>query len=391
MGNYTPDQRLVGWKAIADHFGKTVRTIQRWERSERLPVHRHLHGVQSTVYAYREELDAWLSARNPESDRRWLSGSGCDIGDVSRLCSLARYHWALRTSDGFERSILLAREALRRNPSCAIAHGVLARSLITLASYGHVSPSDYVRQAIGEATRAIVLDSQVVEAYQALGLGSFFRRDWNAAKDAFESALRVDADDPTSYQWFSIWHLVRSSRETACLMSTHAEALDPRAPILSAHTSWVLLMSGYVEEAIAKAKSVVERAPHFWRGYWNLAVALIAADRPQDAADALAVAGAMSPHRHNSFVHVHALARAGFEKEAELLFRRELSEPGYASPYWKAYVYMGFGAFDEAVSALGESLAQQEWFVIFMKVDPIFERLRGRQNFEALCRAADLA
>jgi hypothetical protein len=32
--------RLNGWKEIAAHFGKGVRTVQRWEAEFHMPVHR---------------------------------------------------------------------------------------------------------------------------------------------------------------------------------------------------------------------------------------------------------------------------------------------------------------------------------------------------------------
>jgi Tol biopolymer transport system component len=56
-------ERLDSWKAIAAHLRRDVRTVQRWERKEALPVHRHLHGTQGSVYAYAPELDAWWTGR----------------------------------------------------------------------------------------------------------------------------------------------------------------------------------------------------------------------------------------------------------------------------------------------------------------------------------------
>ena len=38
--------RLDSWKAIATYLKRDVRTVQRWERKEGLPVHRHLHASQ---------------------------------------------------------------------------------------------------------------------------------------------------------------------------------------------------------------------------------------------------------------------------------------------------------------------------------------------------------
>ncbi len=65
--NPKDDKPLESWKEIAVYLQRDVRTVARWERSERLPVHRHHHGRGSSVYAYPGELDAWRTARQPET------------------------------------------------------------------------------------------------------------------------------------------------------------------------------------------------------------------------------------------------------------------------------------------------------------------------------------
>jgi adenylate cyclase len=61
-----PDDRLDSWKEIAAYLKRGVRTVRRWEHDEGLPVHRHLHRVQGSVYAFRSEIDAWRNgARRP--------------------------------------------------------------------------------------------------------------------------------------------------------------------------------------------------------------------------------------------------------------------------------------------------------------------------------------
>jgi hypothetical protein len=60
----SPDlERLEGWKAIADYLGKTVSTVQRWEASLGLPIHRLNKAHRATPYAITSELDAWREAR----------------------------------------------------------------------------------------------------------------------------------------------------------------------------------------------------------------------------------------------------------------------------------------------------------------------------------------
>lgn len=56
-------ERLDSWKKIAAHFKRDVTTVQRWERRESMPVHRHVHAKQGSVYAFRAELDAWWESR----------------------------------------------------------------------------------------------------------------------------------------------------------------------------------------------------------------------------------------------------------------------------------------------------------------------------------------
>ena len=55
--------RLNSWKEIAAHLDREVRTVQRWEKREGLPVWRHFHSKASSVYAFKNEVDAWLHSR----------------------------------------------------------------------------------------------------------------------------------------------------------------------------------------------------------------------------------------------------------------------------------------------------------------------------------------
>jgi len=55
--------RLDSWKEIASFLRRDVRTVQRWEKKEGIPVYRHLHDKLGSIYAYRNELTDWFKAR----------------------------------------------------------------------------------------------------------------------------------------------------------------------------------------------------------------------------------------------------------------------------------------------------------------------------------------
>jgi Tol biopolymer transport system component len=59
-----PEDRLDSWKEIAAYLNRDVTTVQRWEKREGMPVHRHLHDRMGSVFAFRAELDTWTRSRS---------------------------------------------------------------------------------------------------------------------------------------------------------------------------------------------------------------------------------------------------------------------------------------------------------------------------------------
>ena len=76
------------WKEIAQYLGKGVRTIQRWEHTLGLPVHRP--AGSRVLLAYQTELDAWARGRK---ERR------SDHGGHPRPREATRHAWAAGESE----------------------------------------------------------------------------------------------------------------------------------------------------------------------------------------------------------------------------------------------------------------------------------------------------
>src|SRR5260370_32929848 len=74
IGELRPDNFLDSWKEIAAYLGREVRTVQRWEKKEGLPVHRQIHEKLGTVYAYKSEIDAWWRERSAELGSKSKNG-----------------------------------------------------------------------------------------------------------------------------------------------------------------------------------------------------------------------------------------------------------------------------------------------------------------------------
>ena len=98
------EDRLDSWKEIAGYLNRDVTTVQRWEKREGMPVHRHVHARMGSVYAFRAELEVWARGRKLQTAQE--NGNGALPSDVpvQPPGSLARPHrwrfWLLAAAVG---------------------------------------------------------------------------------------------------------------------------------------------------------------------------------------------------------------------------------------------------------------------------------------------------
>ena len=386
----SPD-RLEGWKAIANYFRRTVRTVQRWEREQGLPVRRHLHASLASAYALPLELEAWRATRTPKDEGFDPSCTAAETGDERLLTAMSRHYWNQRTRDALQTSIHLAEVALSRNALYAPAMGALARAYGTRATYAHASPSRDVEIAKGYALRALTLEPHSLEALQTLALVLlYFEWNWEAAKTQFESALAVDVDASTTHQWFTLWYLAQNRDVEALTLAQRAEALDPTSPVIAAHATWILHLLGRFDEAIVRSRAAIRHDRHFWRPYFNLAVSLLAKGRAREAADAAQIGAALNDHTAIVAVRIHALARSGDLAGARTLLARTHEERRYISPYWMAFACVGLDAHEDAFLALKQSLSEREWFLLLLNYEPAFADLRNDPRLGSMRRMIGL-
>ena len=117
MPEQSPGRLLDSWKAIASYLRRDVSTVQRWEKREGMPVHRHVHDKRGSVYAIESELDGWMRGRGAaleesEQERPLAGPVGAGTSSASRmararflivlvaltaLLSLSYFLWGLRT------------------------------------------------------------------------------------------------------------------------------------------------------------------------------------------------------------------------------------------------------------------------------------------------------
>ena len=151
---------LSSWKEIALYLGKRVRTVQRWERTEGLPVHRP---KPSLVLAHTAELDRWI--RNHPGD----ASTGIPetlVSDLRRIRMLI----------------------LNEHPLATELRTVLERAGCEVVALQSGQPVD----ASADASRADVI--------LAMSFATAKRSTPNATSDSARAALSSDsADSPSQF------------------------------------------------------------------------------------------------------------------------------------------------------------------------------------------------
>jgi Tol biopolymer transport system component len=145
-----PTERLDSWKEIATHFNRDVTTVQRWEKREGMPVHRHLHDRAGSIYAFTAELDAWARSRNV----RLVQENVNDVPSASAINPALPLHSALPAFRAQWRLIL---------PLAALI------ALLALAVSFWINKTEYFwRNPIAEARFQKITDFEGVEQAAAV-------------------------------------------------------------------------------------------------------------------------------------------------------------------------------------------------------------------------------
>jgi TolB-like protein len=163
-------RQLDSWKEIAAFFARNVRTVQRWERAENLPVYHHIHIKCSSVYALESELIAWRDARSRQKDISQLSKNTprCRLRlAVLPFANLSADTQLRHFEDGLTHEIIA--QLARLDPARL---GIIARTTVmpfkksrcTIAQIGRCLNVDYVLEgSVRLAARKMRIAAQLID------------------------------------------------------------------------------------------------------------------------------------------------------------------------------------------------------------------------------------
>ncbi len=529
--NPLADGRLESWKGIAVYLNREVRTVQRWEREENLPVHRHLHRKQGTVYAYKSELDSWLAQRQPESEvkRRaparvmlavlpfenlsadstqdyfsdglteemiarlgglqpdalgviaWTSMRtyknkektvkeiGCELGvdyvmegSVRREANRARisaqlihvndqtHLWAetyerelsgilavhrevarevarnirlnlspqtraeLSKADvvqpeayeayllgrqeynrwspqGFSKAAEYFDQAVAKDPKYALSYAWLAFSYDLLAFFEYVSPREGYPKSRAAASKALEIDSSVVEAQLALAFADFaYDWNWNAAQRGFQQVLHSNPNSWMAHCLHATFLTSMGNQDQARTHILRALELDPFNPYVNTSFGCMLDYWRFHDDALEQYQKTLNRVAQFPWPYHLMADIYARQGRYEDAVATERKYVALSGDEPNEIQSLEkARATSGGEGYWSWQLQRlkdEARRSGNTPSVRLAMVHAQLGERDAAFQWLEQAYGDRATPLINLKVHPAWDPLRDDSRFKDLLR-----
>lgn len=397
--------RLDSWKGIAAYLGRTVRTVQRWEREHDLPVHRLLHNTHSSVYAFTEDLEAWMAGRNPSESPEEAKSRLSALSKLERRSSSridieahesylrARHFMGKRTAASVVQAIRDYRKALDFEPTWALPHAGIAEAFVVLGGSEFKSPRDTYPRAMAAALQALELQPELASAHAALGfVRAFFEADWKAAASAFTAALASDPKSAVAHYWSGLVLMNRGHFAEAKDAILRAVDLDPLSAAMTANVSRPLICAGDWGGALDWCHRAMDLDPDFWLVHLFKGFAHDGKGEHEQARAAFAESARLGGSGGVVASLAHACAKQGDRRTAETMVQQLREQNSlYVSPVRFARIWTALGDHDGAFEYLESACADQSIRSnTYPHYDYALEPLRSDPRFERVLQALNL-
>jgi TolB-like protein/cytochrome c-type biogenesis protein CcmH/NrfG len=298
-----------------------------------------------------------------------------------------RYHWNRRPAE-LGKAIQCLEHATTKDPGYAAALTGLADCLNSLTVYGLAPPSEGCVKARHLAQRALEIGHSLAEAHTALGIATMYDYDFPTAEREFERAIELNPRYAFAHTLFSFLLAWTGRYEEAYTEAQRALRLDPLSSMTNSMVGWVYLHGRRYDQAIEQLQKTLELDPRSGASWAFLGWAQSCKSLHESAIASLRKSSEIWPGPGPIAWLGQVYATAGYRGEALKILEQlqELSKQQYVSPYGVGRIYAALGQTEEAFRWLETAYEQRGDWMVFLKVDPVFDDLRSDPRFQDLMR-----
>ncbi len=340
------------------------------------------------VFAVQDEITAAILEHLKLELSRFVPRKRTGDVDAYHLYLKGRHLWNRRTPADLEESVVLFERAIARDPGYALAWAGLADAFDLLGFYSVRAPREVFPRAKEAAAKALAIDDGLAEAHSSLAFAKLlFDWDWPGAERSFERTFELNPGYATAHHWYAESLAFRGRHDQAVKRSRIALDLDPLSPIINTLLGWACYYARRHREAIEQLKATLRLDPGFAPAEFWLGLAYEQDAQPEAAAATLASAvdhSRRSPMMLAALGRVRAIQGAARQAGEILEELRETARERYVPAYYMAAFHAGGGDHEATLEWLEKALEARDNWLVFLRVDPIWDRLRDDPRFNGL-------
>jgi TolB-like protein/DNA-binding winged helix-turn-helix (wHTH) protein/Tfp pilus assembly protein PilF len=334
-----------------------------------------------------DEIELTLGERKPGESSIQAASLAPKSYEAYDLYLKGRFFWNKRTAQGMRQAIDYFQQAVAKDPGYARAYSGLADSLALMSAYDVEPPMELVPRARAAALKALSLDEKSAEAHASLALiAQNDDWDWQSSEKEFRRAIELDPSYATGHHWYAE-HLAFLGRfDEATQEMQRARELDPLSLIIQTDSAAIAYFARQYDRAIEQFRGVLEMEPNFPRAHMIVSAYVEKGQFAEAFAD-LEIWRRSTPDGFWTWsTESYTYGRAGRPMEARraLVKLQSLTNEGLLDPFLFAGPYIGLGDRDQALAWLDKAASFHSPGLTALKVDPMFDSLRGDPRFEKL-------
>jgi TolB-like protein/Tfp pilus assembly protein PilF len=342
-----------------------------------------------------EQVMRALALQLTTAEQKLLTKRYTQSAEAFQLYIKGRHFWNKRTVESLKRGMEYAQQAIDIDPTYTMAYIGLADSYNLLAGHSGLAPKEAFPKAKAAALRAQEIDDSLAEAEVSLAFVSY-RYDWNwlEAEERFRRAIQMKPEYPTGHHWYGEYLAALGRFPESISELERAQQLDPLSLPINTDLGQSFYFAGQYDPAIEQLQKTLEMGQSFTRAHIILGAAYEQKSMYAEAIATLERAAAMAGENPLALAGLgHAYAVAGKREEAMEVLRalKHLSVQRYISPHANAIIYAGLNDDDLALEWLEKAYESRDVWLVWLRVNPRFDRLRTRARFAELMRRIRLA
>jgi TolB-like protein/lipoprotein NlpI len=301
---------------------------------------------------------------------------------------------AVSTYANWQDAMRYFQQAIARDPNFAPVYTGIAYFYVSTCD-STLPGSEALPRAREAAKKALQLDPSLAEAHTWLGYVAWgYDYDYATSRREFETAIAMQPDLAIAHVGYGWQQMSVGPAAEALAGMRRAVELDPLSAVSNVWLGAALYLAGRNDEAIRQLRTTITLDPDYWYAHMCLGRAYAVAGRTADllaeAETAQRLAAPGDPEAEAALGRAYADAGKKAEAMKVLEHLRQRSQNEFISAAFLASVQTGLNQVDEAFASLEQAVAQRSYYVLQLRVDPGFARLRSDPRFTALLKKVGL-